>query len=39
MLGFGSFTRRGRSDLINARKQTVTELPTTSFFSSATRLR
>jgi 3-oxoacid CoA-transferase subunit B len=37
MLGFGPFHYEGDEDpdLINAGKQTVTELPTTSFFSSA----
>jgi 3-oxoacid CoA-transferase subunit B len=37
MLGFGPFPFEGEEDpdLINAGKQTVTELPTTSFFSSA----
>ena len=37
MLGFGPFPYEGEEDpdLINAGKQTVTELPTTSFFSSA----
>ena len=37
MLGFGPFPYAGEEDpdLINAGKQTVTELPTTSFFSSA----
>jgi 3-oxoacid CoA-transferase subunit B len=37
MLGFGAFPYEGEEDpdLINAGKQTVTELPTTSFFSSA----
>jgi 3-oxoacid CoA-transferase subunit B len=37
MLGFGPFPLEGEEDpdLINAGKQTVTELPTTSFFSSA----
>ncbi|MCR0983196.1 CoA transferase subunit B [Roseomonas populi] len=37
MLGMGPFPYEGEEDpdLINAGKQTVTELPTTSFFSSA----
>ncbi len=37
MLGTGPFPYEGEedSDLINAGKQTVTELPTTSYFSSA----
>src|SRR3954467_1715358 len=37
MLGFGPFPYEGEEDpdLINAGKQTVTELPTTIFFSSA----
>jgi 3-oxoacid CoA-transferase subunit B len=37
MLGFGPFPFEGDEDpdLINAGKQTVTEIPTTSFFSSA----
>ena len=37
MLGFGPFPFEGDEDpdLINAGKQTVTELPTTSYFSSA----
>ena len=37
MLGFGPFPFEGEedADLINAGKQTITELPTTSFFSSA----
>ena len=37
MLGMGPFPFEGEEDpdLINAGKQTVTELPTTSFFSSA----
>src|SRR5438477_11975829 len=37
MLGTGPFPFEGEEDpdLINAGKQTVTELPTTSFFSSA----
>ena len=37
MLGFGPFPYEGEEDpdLINAGKQTVTEIPTTSFFSSA----
>ncbi|HEY3918199.1 MAG TPA: 3-oxoacid CoA-transferase subunit B [Stellaceae bacterium] len=37
MLGFGPFPYEGEEDpdLINAGKQTVTALPTTSFFSSA----
>ena len=38
MLGIGPFPYEGEEDpdLINAGKQTVTELPTTSFFDSAT---
>ena len=37
MLGMGSFPYEGEEDpdLINAGKQTVTQLPTTSYFSSA----
>ena len=37
MLGFGPFPYEGEedSDLINAGKQTVSELPSTSYFSSA----
>jgi 3-oxoacid CoA-transferase subunit B len=37
MLGFGPFPYEGDedADLINAGKQTITELPTTSYFSSA----
>ena len=37
MLGFGPFPYEGEEDpdLINAGKQTVTELPTTSYFSSS----
>ncbi|MDD2704971.1 MAG: succinyl-CoA--3-ketoacid-CoA transferase, partial [Acidocella sp.] len=37
MLGIGPFPFEGEedADLINAGKQTVTELPTTSFFDSA----
>src|SRR3954463_10815730 len=37
MLGFGPFPDEGEEepDLINAGKQTVTEIPTTSYFSSA----
>src|SRR5260370_3222685 len=37
MLGMGPFPYEGEEDpdLINAGKQTVTELPTTSYFSSA----
>src|ERR1700743_1838339 len=37
MLGMGPFPYEGEedADLINAGKQTITELPTTSFFSSA----
>ena len=37
MMGMGPFPYEGEEDpdLINAGKQTVTELPTTSFFSSA----
>src|SRR5438270_3885895 len=37
MLGMGPFPFEGEedADLINAGKQTVTELPTTSFFDSA----
>ena len=37
MLGIGPFPYEGEedADLINAGKQTVTEIPTTSFFSSA----
>src|SRR5918998_1030226 len=37
MLGFGPFPHEGEEDpdLINAGKQTITELPTTSYFSSA----
>lgn len=38
MLGMGSFPYEGEedSDLINAGKQTITELPQTSYFDSAT---
>ncbi len=38
MLGIGAFPYEGEedADLINAGKQTVTKLPTTSFFDSAT---
>ncbi len=38
MLGIGAFPFEGEedADLINAGKQTVTQLPTTSFFDSAT---
>ena len=37
MLGFGPFPYEGEEDpdLINAGKQTITELPTTSYFSSS----
>ncbi len=37
MLGMGPFPYEGEedADLINAGKQTVTALPTTSFFDSA----
>ncbi|HTJ90936.1 MAG TPA: CoA-transferase, partial [Acidocella sp.] len=37
MLGMGPFPYEGEedADLINAGKQTVTEIPTTSFFDSA----
>ncbi len=37
MLGMGPFPYEGDEDpdLINAGKQTITQLPTTSFFSSA----
>lgn len=37
MLGMGPFPYEGKedADLINAGKQTITELPTTSYFSSA----
>jgi 3-oxoacid CoA-transferase B subunit len=37
MLGLGPFPREGEEDpdLINAGKQTITELPTSSYFSSA----
>jgi len=37
MLGFGPYPYEGEEDpdLINAGKQTITELPTTSYFSSA----
>src|SRR5271167_1881345 len=37
MLGIGPFPLEGEEDpdLINAGKQTITQLPTTSFFSSA----
>jgi 3-oxoacid CoA-transferase subunit B len=37
MLGMGPFPYEGEEDpdLINAGKQTITELPTTSYFSSA----
>src|ERR1051326_6176144 len=37
MLGMGPFPREGEidPDLINAGKQTITELPQTSYFSSA----
>jgi len=37
MLGFGTLPYEGEEDpdLINAGKQTVTEIPTTSYFSSA----
>ncbi len=41
MLGFGPFPYEGEEDpdLINAGKQTVTEIPTTSYFSTADLLR
>ena len=41
MLGMGPFPFEGEEDpdLINAGKQTVTQLPTTSYFSSAEFLR
>src|SRR5678816_3660997 len=40
MLGFGPFPYEGEEDpdLINAGKQTVTELPTTSYASSSDRI-
>src|SRR5258705_190644 len=40
MLGFGPFPYEGEEDphLINARQQTVTEIPTTGYLSSADNL-
>jgi 3-oxoacid CoA-transferase subunit B len=41
MLGMGPFPFEGEEDpdLINAGKQTITELPRTAYFDSATSLR